>query len=1158
MIYPKGGDKMANNFVHLHLHSEYSLLDGAAAISSVVRRAKELGMESLAITDHGVMYGAIDFYTRCIDEGIKPIIGCEVYTAPRSRFDKFSAGSTKPYGHLVLLCKNEIGYKNLMSLVTKADTEGFYYKPRVDMELLDMHSEGLIALSACLRGDVPMAYLTKGYDAAKAKALEYIKIFGRENFYLEIQNHGIPEEEKVARGFAELARELGVGIVATNDVHYTQKSDALMQDVLSCIQTGKLLSDTDRMKMQEEEYYLKSPEEMKVLFEHLPDALENTARIADKCNLRIDMSSVHLPKIKTDSPLGNAEYLEKLCFDGLSAKYSSVTDELTSRLGYELGVIKSMGYTDYFLIVHDLIKYAKDRRIPIGPGRGSAAGSLAAYTLNITEVDPIANGLIFERFLNPERVSMPDIDIDICYERRDELIRYVSEKYGKSRVAQIITFGTMAARAAIKDVARVMGMEVSLANKVSKAVPNMLKITLKEALSISRDLQDMYNNDSEIRRLIDIAMSIEGFPRHTSTHAAGVVIGDGELVDFVPLQSGEGGLLTQYHMSALEKIGMLKMDFLGLRNLTIIKDTIEMINSAENMNLYENELPLDDEKTFAMIQKGDTDALFQLENPGLQSFLRKFKPKSLDGIIMTTSIYRPGPMEQLPKFLENVKNPSAIEYKHPLLETILKPTYGVVIYQEQVMDIVRTLAGYSMGRADLVRRAMAKKKHDIMQKEREIFLHGEIKDGVLVTDGAVRRGIDEKCANEIFDSLIDFANYAFNKSHAACYALVAYRTAYLKAHYPHYYLASVLKNYMGHMSKCIKYAASFKKYGIHIMKPDVNKSFAHIVPEGKNLRYGFAWLKNVGMSFPNNIVKERAENGEFASFFDFIKRMSFYDISKRTVEAMIKCGCFDSLYPNRRVLIFNYERLIDEQLRFAETAGKGQMSWFSMGDEGDSFAEGQFKSIGAEDFSLEEKLGFESEIGGMYFSGHPMDFYAAKAESFSDMSIAEAAENVQNDGKRCTLCGVISEFSVRYTKSGRTLASMKLSDYGASANMIAFENVYMRHRDILYDGAVIAATVSLSSKDDGDGCELILSGANALESLIIPEGKSLYVRLKDEKKLGEIKGICKAYKGKNKLCIYIEESAKLYKSDLEHGVDLNREVFYKISSILGSENVKIK
>ncbi len=1143
--------------MHLHLHSEYSLLDGAAGIDAVVKRAGELGMDSLAITDHGVMYGVIDFYTRCINEGIKPIIGCEVYTAPASRFDRFSGGG-KPYGHLVLLCKNETGYRNLMSLVTKANVEGFYYKPRVDMELLAEHSEGLIALSACLRGDVPMAYLGKGYDAARDKALEYIKIFGRENFFLEIQNHGIAEEERVAKCFAELAREIGVGVVATNDVHYVKKEDALVQDVLSCIQTGKLLSDTDRMKMTEEEYYLKSPEEMNRLFSHIPEAVKNSVRIAEMCNLKIDMSSMHLPKIKTDSPLSNDDYLEGLCMDGLADKYETLSDELISRLKYELDVIKSMGYTDYFLIVHDLIKYAKDNSIPIGPGRGSAAGSLAAYALSITEVDPIKYGLIFERFLNPERVSMPDIDIDICYERRDELLRYVSEKYGKDRVAQIITFGTMAARAAIKDVARVMGIEISLANKVSKAVPNMLKITLRDALSISRDLQDMYSNDTEIRQLIDIAMSIEGFPRHTSTHAAGVVIGDGALVGNVPLQSGDGGLLTQYHMGALEKIGMLKMDFLGLRNLTIIKDTIDMINSAEGKELLEADIPLDDADTFALIQKGDTDALFQLENPGLQSFLRKFKPKSLDDIIISTSIYRPGPMEQIPSFLENVKNPSSIKYKHPLLEDILKPTYGVVIYQEQVMDIVRTLAGYSMGRADLVRRVMAKKKQDIMQRERAIFLGGEERDGVLITDGAIRRGIDESCANEIFDSLIDFANYAFNKSHAACYALVAYRTAYLKTHYPTYYLASVLKNYMGHISKCIKYAASFKKYGIHILKPDVNKSFAHIVPEGRDLRYGFAWLKNVGMSFPENIVKERNENGAFISFFDFIKRMSFYDISKRTVEAMIKCGCFDSLYPNRQVLIFNYERLIDEQLRLAETTGKGQVSWFNSEDGNSEYSEAHFKSVGASDYSLEEKLAFENEIGGMYFSGHPLDFYEAKVEAFSEMSIAAAADNIENDGKRFTVCGIISEFSVRYTKGGRELASMKLSDYGANASVIAFENVYLRHRDILKDGAVIAATITLSAKDDGDGCEMIMQGASDLKKLTIPDTKTLYIRLPNEDKLGEIKQICTACRGANKLCIYIEGISKIYKSDASHGVDLNSDVFYKISSVLGAENVKIK
>lgn len=1146
-----------SNFVHLHMHSEYSLLDGAATIKKVVRAAKEMGMTSLAITDHGSMYGCIEFYNEAIANGIKPIIGCEVYTAPASRFDKFSVG-TKPYGHLVLLCKNEVGYRNLMQLVTKSNTEGFYYKPRVDMEILKLHSDGLIALSACLRGDVPTAYIEHGYDAAKKKALEFIEIFGKENFYLEIQHHGIPEEDTASKGFIELSKELGVGIVATNDVHYVKKEDALIQDVLTCIQTGKKLSDTDRMKMNDDEYYLKSPNEMSLMFSHIPEAIENTLKIADRCNLNIDMKTVHLPKIKIDTSLGHEEYLKKLCMDGLNEKYKQVTDELIKRLDYELGVINSMGYTDYFLVVYDLIKYAKDNKIPVGPGRGSAAGSLCAYALDITEIDPISNGLIFERFLNPERVSMPDIDIDICYVRRDEVREYVAKKYGADRVAQIVTFGTMAARAAIKDVARVMGIDISIANRVSKAVPSILGITLKTALETSEDLKDMYNTDMEIKRLIDIAMSIEGYPRHTSIHAAGVVIGDDILSKYVPLQESDGSLVTQYPMSALEQIGLLKMDFLGLRNLTIIRDTEELIRENIAPSFDIEKIPIDDKKTFELIKKGDTDGVFQLENPGLRSFLRKFKPSSIEDIIITTSIYRPGPMEQIPLFLKNVKNPEGITYKHPLLEPILKPTYGVVIYQEQVMDIVRTLAGYSMGRADLVRRAMAKKKQDVMQKEREIFINGLIENGKVVIDGAVRRGIDKKIANEIFDSLTDFANYAFNKSHAACYALVAYRTAYLKAHYPTHYLSSVLKNYAGYMEKAVKYINSFKKYGIRLLPPDINKSYEHFTPEDGNVRFGLCWIKNVGTSFPKNIVAERLDGGEFKSFDDFIKRMCFYDINKRCIEAMIKCGCFDSIYPNRRVLIFNCESLIEQYTESAKATGRGQLSWLSVDSDSRAFSPPVMKSVDYEDFSAKEKLSFEMELSGMYLSGHPMQSYAFKAELAGEATIEEVTSEVKNDGKKFTLCGVVSDLSVRKTKSGRTLATFTLSDFSASAKVTVFESVYLKYRYILESGEVIAATVSASATEQQDGCELLLMGAVNLEDISVTKNKTLYLRFNDDEYFNKIKELCANYKGDNKLCIYFENTQTVYRSDNEHGVNLCEELFTKICDILGSENVKIK
>ena len=1145
------------DFVHLHLHSEYSLLDGAASIKKVIKKAKEYNMHSVAITDHGSMYGVIDFYTEAMQNGIKPIIGCEVYTAPQSRFVKTSNSSLKPYGHLVLLCKNEVGYKNLMELVTKSNTEGFYYKPRVDIELLKLHSDGLIALSGCLRGDVPMAYFKKGYDYAVKKAMEFISIFGRENFYLEIQHHGVPEEDQVSQALIKISKELGVGIVATNDVHYVEKKDALLQDVLSCIQTGKKLSDNDRMKMQEEEYYFKSQTEMESIFSHIPEALENTVKIANMCNLTIDMESIHLPKVKIDSDLSHEEYLEKLCVDGLKNKYQVISYDIMSRLNYELGVINSMGYTDYFLIVCDFISYAKKKGIPVGPGRGSAAGSLVAYALDITEIDPIKNNLIFERFLNPERVSMPDIDIDFCFERRDEVRQYVASKYGEERVAQIVTFGTMAAKAAIKDVARVMGIDISVANAVSRAIPNVLHISLKNALETSKDLKDMYVSDSEIKNLIDLAMELEGFPRHTSVHAAGVVIGDDYLSKYVPLHTSDTGLVTQYPMSALEKIGLLKMDFLGLRNLTIIKDTEEMIRKSVNSDFSVEFIPTDDKKTFDLISKGDTDAVFQLENPGLQSFLRKFKPQKLEDIIITTSIYRPGPMDQIPEFLKNVKNPEAIKYKHPSLEPILKSTYGVVVYQEQVMDIVRTLAGYSMGRADLVRRAMAKKKHDVMEKEREIFLHGLTEDGKCVVEGAVKRGINEPEANEIFDSLIDFANYAFNKSHAACYALVAYRTAFLKAHYPTEYLSCVLKSYAGYMGKATKYISSFKKYGINLLPPDVNKSHLHFTPEGKDVRFGLGWIKNVGVSFPQNIRREIEKGGGFKSFNDFLKRMCHYDINKRSVEAMIKCGCFDSLYPNRRVLVFNIDNLMDNYLTLARAQGRGQVNWLSLDNQDVKHEEPQLKSPDYTDYTNEEKLMLEVENGGMYFSGHPLDKYAFEAEYFSEKSISDC-EDIQNNGKTFAVCGFVSELASRKTKSGKFITSFTLSDYSGAAKVTAFEGVFAKYRHIISNGSLIAANVNLNAKEDESGCEMLLASALKLSELNPSGKKTIYVKVSDDDIFNKTKEICAQYKGNSSLCIYHEGKSQLFKSDLSRGINLCSELFYKMHSLVGKENVKIK
>ncbi len=1143
-----------SDFVHLHLHTQYSLLDGAADINRVTDLAAELGMKSVAITDHGCMYGVIEFYESAISKGLKPIIGCEVYTAQRSRFDKDAAD--KRYGHLVLLCKNEVGYRNLMSLVTLSNVEGFYYKPRVDMDILRSHSDGLVALSACLRGDVSDSFLRYGYDAALKKAKEFEEIFGKDNFFLEIQNHGISEEKLVREAFLKMSRETGIGLVATNDVHYVSKDEALLQDVLTCIQTGKKLSDTDRMKMEEEEYYFKTADEMKALFEGFPGAVENTVRISEMCNLVIDTNSVHLPSIPIDSPLSHEDYLKKLCLEGIDKKYGKLTPELEKRLFYELDTINTMGYTDYFLIVSDFIDYSKRNGIAVGPGRGSAAGSLVAYSLGITEVDPIANELLFERFLNPERVTMPDIDIDFCYRRRDEVRSYVARKYGEGRVAQIVTFGTLAARAAIKDVGRVMGIDFQVTNRISNAVPRVLNIKLKDALKESRELSAMYNEDPTVKNLLDIAMKLEGYPRNCSTHAAGVVIGDDELTNYVPLQMCETGLLTQYPMVALEKIGLLKMDFLGLRNLTVINDCFELISTIHGKKLNVSSIPLDDAKTFDMIQRGDTDAVFQLENPGLQTFLRKFRPKTVDDITTTTSIYRPGPMDQIPTFLENLKNPDNITYKHPLLEDILKPTFGVVIYQEQVMQIVRKIAGYSMGRADLVRRVMAKKKHGEMMKEREIFINGLVEDGKVMIDGALRRGVDEKCANEIFDSLVDFANYAFNKSHGACYALLAYRIAYLKANYPTCYLAAVLKNYAGYVTKAVKYISSFAKYGIKVLPPDVNKSFSHFTPEGKNVRFGLCWLKNVGDRFPASIAGERAKNGNFESFEDFVKRMSAYEINKRSIEVMIKCGCFDSLYPNRRVLMYNMETLVDKHIEISRTSGMGQLDWFSQLDGDD--ANTPLYHEDCKDFEPEEKMAFEYELSGMYFSGHPLDRWKLKINALSSYRVSEISESELFDGDKVELCGRISSLSSRRTKSGKYLYSMTFSDFSGECPLVAFEATMSKSSGIIYDGAVVMINATVSLRDEEKGAELTLNYAAPLSAVRISPEKAMYIKVSDKDGFEKLKPIFQKYPGDNGLCVYFEDTKSWVKADSSRRIAVTDALLEELGEVVDENNIKIK
>lgn len=1139
-------------FAHLHVHTQYSLLDGAAEIEKLITRAAELGFDSLAVTDHGAMYGAVEFYIAAKSKGIKPIIGCEVYTAPRSRFDKVH-GVDSHYGHLVLLAYNNVGYRNLMQLVSLSYSEGYYYKPRVDGEILRAHSDGLIALSACLRGDVPMAVLRGGVDAGVEAARKFCDIFGRENFFIEIQDHGIPEEERIIDGLAEVARICGVGLVATNDVHYVNRDDAFLQDVLTCIQTGSKLNDTDRLKFQGNEFYLKSEGEMCALFPKYPEAIENTRKIAARCNVTLDFDTMHLPAAIPDTDKPHDVYLKELCTDGIFKKYQNPDEKIFARLDYELGVINSMGYTDYFLIVWDFIAYAKRNRIMVGPGRGSAAGSLVAYALNITEIDPLKYDLIFERFLNPERVSMPDIDVDFCYERRDEVKEYVVNKYGVGRVAQIATFGTMAARAAIRDVGRVMGCPPDLVDRAAKSVPEMLHIKLIDAIEMDPELKSMYNGDPDMRRLLDTAMALEGFPRNVSTHAAGIVIADAPLDNYVPLQTADTGMITQYSMAALERLGLLKMDFLGLRNLTVIRDAVAMVEKYEGIKVDLKNLDYEDKATFDMISDGDTDGVFQLENPGLRTFMQKFRPHSIEDIIMTTSIYRPGPMEQIPQFLKNVKDPGAIKYMHPLLEPILRPTYGAIIYQEQVMEIVRSLAGYSFGRADLVRRAMAKKKHDVMEKERGIFIHGLVENGVRVIDGAVNRGVDEGTANAVFDYLIDFANYAFNKSHAACYATVAYQTAYLKRHYPVEFLVALLMSLTGNSYKINKYIRVFGKYGIYLLPPDINKSGVQFSVEGRNVRFALSALKNVGIQFPQDVVSERERGGDFRSFSDFISRMSAYDTNRRTIETLIKCGSFDSLCPNRKALVMSFEKMLDYAAADSRMLGLGQMSLF--GEDASSVTDAMIEKVS--DYTDSDKLDYEKEFSGMYLTAHPLDRYLLKAKAFSNADIFSVAEGISvSGGATVKVCGVINGLQKRRTKKGLLIVTMTLSDYYSDIELVAFENKYNMYSQCLKDGAVIYAEANVNDRGRNN-FSLTLGSAVPLDDLAVPDSKKLYVRVADDSYVADVTEITAKYRGKSELNIYLSDTKTVLRAADDRKVSLCNELIKELCDKFGDENIKI-
>ena len=1048
-------------FCHLHTHTEYSLLDGEASIKKLVARVKELGMDSCAITDHGSMYGVVDFYREAKSQGIHPVIGCEVYMAPRSRFDKVHDIDNKT-SHLILLAENQKGYKNLIKLVSAGYIDGFYYKPRIDFEMLKEHSEGIIALSACIAGEVPKALLRGDYDEAKKIALKYAEVLGKDNYFLEIQDHGLSEQKRIIPDMLRLSEETGIGLVATNDIHYLKKEDAKYQDVLMCIQMEKKVDDPDRMKFETEEFYIKSPEEMTSLFEYVPQAIENTEKIAKRCNVDFDFGTRHLPAYAVPDGKDAFEYLRELCQSGLEKRYSPVSDELQKRLDYELGVIKSMGFVDYFLIVWDFIHFAKNNGVMVGPGRGSAAGSIVAYSLGITTVDPIKYGLIFERFLNPERVSMPDIDIDFAPNGRQKIIDYVVEKYGEGQVAQIITFGTMKAKLAIRDVGRALDIPYAEVDKVAKLVPFDLKMTISKALDISTELHALYENDPQIKELLDTSMALEGLPRHASTHAAGVVITSEPIVNYVPLQlNSENFIATQFTKDTVENLGLLKMDFLGLRNLTVIENAVKIIKRTRGIDLNMDEIDYDCKEVYELISSGNTDGVFQLESAGMQSFMQELKPDTLEDVIAGIALYRPGPMEQIPRYIKSKKNPKTIKYKHPLLKNILDVTYGCMVYQEQVLEIVRTLAGYSLGKADSMRRVISKKKADQMVIERKNFIYGS-DDGDI--PGCIKNGIDEQTAISIFDEINDFANYAFNKSHAAAYAFVTYQTAYLKTFYPVEYMASLISS-IDDLDKINHYIANCKEMGIDRLPPDVNKSEDTFTVENNSIRFGLSAVKNVGRAMILNLVNERKNNGEFKTFSDFIDRMAGQDMNKRALEGLISCGAFDSMGVKRSQLLAVYEKALDGTARAARDNVAGQMSLFDTIEEQ---SEMQFPNI--DELDKKTMLKMEKQSTGLYFSGHPMEEYTDKIKKLTKYNISDvltsvhkdedgnyhAVEGGLKDGDMMIICAAIASRKNKTTRSNAQMAFLNVEDVYGSVECIVFPKVLNEFSPLLQEDNLVA------------------------------------------------------------------------------------------------------
>ena len=1067
-------------FTHLHVHTEYSLLDGACRIDRMFEHLKSMGQTACAITDHGVMYGCVAFFDAAKAAGIKPIIGCEVYVATRTRFDKVNRIDGN--SHLILLCKNETGYKNLIKMVSAGFLEGFYSKPRIDKDLLEQYHEGLICLSACLAGEIPKAILAGDYERAKQTALYYRDLFGEGNYYLELQDHGLEEDQVVLPQLIRLSRETGIPMAATNDAHYITKEDAKMQSILLCIQTGKTIADADRMEFQTDEFYLKSTDEMYDLFSMVPEACENTNKIAEQCNFEFTFGETKLPYFRAPDGMDNQAYFEKLCWEGLERRYpGKVTDALRERLSHEINVVKTMGYTNYYLIVYDFINYAKSRDIPVGPGRGSGAGSLAAYCVGITDIDPIRYNLIFERFLNPERVSMPDFDVDFCYERRQEVIDYVNEKYGRDHVAQIVTFGTMAARAAVRDVGRVMGMPYQDVDKVAKLIPMELKMTLQKALEVSPDLKAMYKENPQVHELIETSLKVEGMPRHASTHAAGVVITRESATEYVPLATNDGLPVTQFNMVEIERLGLLKMDFLGLRTLTVIHDTETAVRS-QVPEFRISGISYDDPDTYAMLARGETEGIFQLESTGMTQVLVSMRPKNLEDIIALISLYRPGPMDSIPTYLRNRREPDKISYKTPQLAHILDVTNGCIVYQEQVMQIFRELAGFSFGQADNIRRAMSKKKHKVMEEEREHFVHGCAEPG-KECPGCVKNGIPEQVANEIYDEMISFASYAFNKSHAACYAYVAFQTAYLKCHYPHEFMAALLTSVLDNTSKVIEYTTECQRLGIKVLQPDINISRGGFTADGGCIRFGLNAVKSVGRNLIEAVVKERKDR-PYRGLYDFCRRLYGNELNRRALENLIKCGAFDALEPSRRGMLECVEGILKSVETDMRRNLEGQMDLFGMmSGETAEPAGNDYKVPKLSEYPSGELLKMEKEVSGLYLSGHPLDAYREQIAKISTCTVAQLqGENArQFDEKNVTLLCTVVKNKVMTTKSNTLMAFTTIEDLTGSMELLVFPRVLAECRAALQENAVVVANGRVSVKEE-EAARLIVEGVQPIET----------------------------------------------------------------------------